>query len=153
MGDGVEVAHQDEGDVHVLADAFQLREEALDGHSVAQGLAGGALDHGAVGDRVAEGDADLDHVHALGRESPDDVRRAVEGRGAGAEVDGEQALGPAAEKSVYTVHNQLSLKVFKEYFQQVRVLDARGGLEAAVEVEAREERIDEVVERLHGVQA
>ena len=101
---GVEVAHQDEGDVHVGADAFQLGEKFLEGHPVPQGLGGGVLDHGAVGHRVAERDPDLDHRHALPGEGADDVRRAVQGGRAGAEVDGEQSLRIAAEESVYTVH-------------------------------------------------
>ena len=101
---GVEVAHQDEGDVHVAADAFELLEELLEGHPAAERLRGGVLDHGTVGHRIAEGDADLDHVHAFAGEGADHVGGAVGTRRARAEVNGEQALRLAAEELVYSVH-------------------------------------------------
>ena len=101
---GVQVAHQDEGNVHVAADVLELGEEFFEGHPVPEGLRGGVLDHGPVGHRIAEGDADFDHVHAFACQGADDVRRTVGGGGPGAEIDGEQALRAGAEKIVYPVH-------------------------------------------------
>ena len=87
--DGVEVAHENQGDVDVDLDGFQLVEELGKGHAVLEGLRGGCLDDGAVGEGVAEGDADLDEVNASFLHRQDDVTGAVEGGTAGAEVEAE----------------------------------------------------------------
>lgn len=103
LHDGVEVAHQDEGDADVPADVPQLPEEQAEGHAVAQGAGGGFLDDNAVGHGVAEGDAYLNHAHAVAFKGADDVGGAVQCGAAGAEVDGEQVGGMALEELVDTV--------------------------------------------------
>ena len=89
---GVEVTHEDERDVHVAADAFQLGEQFAQAHAAAQGFGGRVLDDGPVGHRVAEGYADFQHVDAARGEGADDVGRAV-GRGVpGTEVKRKDSL-------------------------------------------------------------
>jgi len=104
--DGVEVAHQDEGDGDLVLDGLQLGEEELEGHAVLQGLGGSGLDDGAIGQRVAEGNADLDEIDAAALHREDDVSGAIEGRGAGTEIEGEEflVLWPFGEYLVYFIH-------------------------------------------------
>ena len=104
LEDGVEVAHQQQGDVYRAADVGQLVEEAAQAHAIAQRGGGGLLDDGAVGQGVTEGDAYLNHVHARFLQGLDGGGSAVGGGAAGTEVDGEDAAALGLEKLVYTVH-------------------------------------------------
>ncbi len=108
LHDGVEVAHQDEGDADVAADVAQLAEEKAEGHAVAQGTGGGVLDDDAVCHGVAEGNADFNHLHAVAFEGADNVGGTVEGGTAGAEVDGQQVLGAVLEELVNAIHTILN---------------------------------------------
>ena len=73
-------------------DGFQLVEEQLKAHAVMERLGGCGLNDGTVGQRVAEGDADLDEVDAAALHGQDDIGSAVEGRTACTEVEGEEFL-------------------------------------------------------------
>lgn len=108
LHDGVEIAHQHEGDADVAADVAQLFEEETERHSVAQGTGGGVLDDDAVRHGVAEGDADFNHLHAVAFEGADDVGGTVEGGTAGAEVDGQQVFGAVLEELVNAIHTFLN---------------------------------------------
>ena len=90
--DGVQIAHQDEWDVHLVLDGLELLQQQAHRHAVAECLGGGGLDDGTVGQRVAEGDADLNEVDATALHGQDDVGRAVEGWTASTEVEGEEFL-------------------------------------------------------------
>ena len=111
LEDGVEVAHQQQGNVYRAADVGQLVEEAAQGHTIAQGGGGGLLDDGAVGQGVTEGGAYFDYVHARVLQGLDGGGGAVGGGAAGTEVDGEDAAALGLEKLVYTVHGFGSLEV------------------------------------------
>ena len=92
MEDGVEVSHQYQGDFHVLPDVFQLLEEAVQAHAVLQGFRGSVLDDGSVGHRVAEGDADFQHVYASCGQCADDVSRTSGRRVSGTEIQRKDIL-------------------------------------------------------------
>ena len=129
LEDGVEVAHQQQGNVYRAADVGQLVEEAAQAHAAPQGGGGGLLDDGAVGQGVAEGDAYLNHVHARVLQGLDGGGGAVGGGAAGTEVDGENAAALGLEKLVYTVHGFLvyisCLSVyFNEFLQCLERLPA-----------------------------
>ena len=85
--DGIEIAHEDEGNLCLVLDGFQLGEEFGEGHAVFEGLSGGTLDDGAVGQGVAEWDADLDEVDAAALHGEDDVGGAFECGAASTEVE------------------------------------------------------------------
>ena len=79
-GDGVEVAHEDDGGVVVgLPKGFDHGEGFAQGCAGLEAAEAGGLDGGAVGHGVGEGHADLDEVGAGGG-------HAVEDGGAGGEV-------------------------------------------------------------------
>ena len=90
MKDGVEIAHQHEGDRNLILDGSQLTEELLQGHAVAESLGGSTLDDGAVGEGIAEGDAHLDHGNATTLHGEDDVGCAVERRTASTEIERQE---------------------------------------------------------------
>ena len=92
MEDGVEVSHQYQGDFHVLPDVFQLLEEAVQAHAVLQGFRGSVWDDGSGGYRVAEGDADFQHVYASCGQCADDVSRTSGRRVSGTEIQRKDIL-------------------------------------------------------------
>ena len=65
LHDGVKIAHQDKRNMYILPDVFQLFEQQVECHAVAQRLGGCLLDDNAVCHRVAEGDANFYHVHTV----------------------------------------------------------------------------------------
>ena len=85
--DGIQVAHEDEGNLDVVLDDFQLGEEFGKSHAVLKGLSGSTLYDRAVGKWVAERNADLDEVDAAALHSLDYFACSVERRGAGAKVE------------------------------------------------------------------
>ena len=101
MEDGVEVAHEDERYFYLTLDGLQLCEESLEVHAVLEGLRGSTLNDGAVGQRVAEWDADFDAVDTSALHREDDVGCAVEGGRSGAEVEREVlAIAAVGEEGV-----------------------------------------------------
>jgi len=84
---GIEIAHEDDGDVHVVLDGLQLGEKFGKRHTIFEGLSGGALDNGTIGQRVAEGDADLDEIDAATLHGEDDVTCAFECGTASTEIE------------------------------------------------------------------
>ena len=106
MEDGIEVAHEDERCLYLPFDGLQLREERFEVHTVREGFRGGTLNDGTVGQRVAEGNADLDAIDASTLHREDDVGRAVEGGSSGAEVEREElAVATVGEELVDLIHN------------------------------------------------
>ena len=103
LHDRIQVAHQEERDMHVAPDVGQLAEEQAEGHPVAQGVCGCLLYDYAVGHRVAEGDAYLYHVHAVALEGADDIGCPVQCRATGTKVNGKQVLGVAFKELVDSV--------------------------------------------------
>lgn len=104
LHDGVKIAHEDKGDVYVIADIAQLLEKQAQGHTVAESLGSGILNDNAVSHRVAEGNADFNHVDVVAFEGTDDVSGAFQSGTTGTEVDGQQVLGTVLEKLIYTIH-------------------------------------------------
>ena len=90
--DGVQIAHQDKWNLHLILDGLQLGEECLQVHAVLQGLGGSTLDDGTVGQRVAEGDAHLNHGDAPTLHGQDHVGGAFEGRTASTEIERKEFL-------------------------------------------------------------
>ena len=81
--------------ISLAADASQLLEHLGQGDAVGQGLGARLLYDGAVGQRVAEGDAHLHHVDASALQGEDNMGRALQRGRAGAEVERQQ-LAPVA---------------------------------------------------------
>ena len=76
MEDGVEVSHQYQKGISRLAGCLSAPpRRAVQAHAVLQGFRGSVLDDGSVGHRVAEGDADFQHVYASCSQCADDVSR------------------------------------------------------------------------------
>ncbi len=105
--DGIEVAHEDEGDVDLLSDGLKLGEEQLEIHSVAQGFRGSSLNDGPIGKGVAEGYAYLDEVDASALHCEDDVARGIERGGASTEVEGKEFLVAALGKELIDLVHSL----------------------------------------------
>ena len=87
---GIQIAHQHQGNVHLVLDGLQLGEEFLHGHSVLQRHGSGTLYHRAVSQGVAEGNAHLYHVDALALHRLDDIARAVQRGTASTEIQAQQ---------------------------------------------------------------
>ena len=87
MEDGIEIAHEDEGNLYLVLNGLQLCEEFGKGHTVFEGLSGCTLDDGAVGQRVAEGDTNLDEIDASFLHRQDNVACAFEGRTTSTEIE------------------------------------------------------------------
>ena len=103
--DGVEVAHQHEGNFYLVLDGCELGEEFAEGHTVSKGLCGGRLDDGTIGQRVAERDAYLNHRDASALHRQDDVGGAFEGGTTGTEIERQEFLVCAVcEKGIDFVH-------------------------------------------------
>ena len=145
LQDGVQVAHQHEGDMHVASDIGQLAEEQAKGHAVVQGAGGGFLYDHPVGHGVAEGYAYFYHSHAVALEGADNVGCPVQGRAAGAEVNGKQILGIAFKELVDTVlHCDVFFVKFLSLFFQFskkpaepfHIFHSGRDLEATVQVHA-----------------
>ena len=105
--DGVQVAHQDERDADVAADVVQLFEQFAYRHAVAQCLSGCSLYDDAVGHRIAEGNADFDHVDTVFFECTDDVGSTFKAGATGTEIDGKQVVGIMLKKLIDAVHNNI----------------------------------------------
>ena len=132
--DGIEVAHEDEGDGHLVLDGFQLGEECLQVHAVLQGLSGGGLDDGTVSERVAEGDADFNKVDASSLHRLYHIAGSFECRTAGTEIEGEEfAVATVGEELVYLIHSHWELmsllvasQACEEAAEGIDVLDTWG---------------------------
>ena len=86
MEDGVEVAHENKWNLNLVLDGFQLLEQQLHTHTVLQGLGGGTLDDGAVGQGIAKGDTNLYHGDAPFLKREDNVGGTIKGGTARAEI-------------------------------------------------------------------
>ena len=103
--DGVEIAHQHEGDFYMVLDGCELGEEFAEGHTVPESLRGSTLDDGTIGQRVAERDAYLNHGDASTLHRQDDIGSAFEGGAAGTEIERKEFFILAiSEKGIDLVH-------------------------------------------------
>jgi len=73
------IAEENQGDFAGLADLADKVDDLGKRGMRFQGALGGALDGGAVGERIAEGDAEFDDVGASFRESADKFVHGFEG--------------------------------------------------------------------------
>ena len=110
MENGVEIAHQDERHADLFLDGVQLSKEFAQRHAVVQSFCGSRLNHGAVGQRVAERDADFDEIDAATLHRENDVGRAVKFGRSGAEIKAQQfALAFLGKYFVNLVHGGMIL--------------------------------------------
>ena len=110
LHDGVEVTHQNEGDVYVLADVAQLLEKEFQRHTVADCLGSGILDDNTVCHGIAERDSDFNHTDSVSLERADYFGRTVQGGSAGAEINGKDVFLVAGEKLINFIHDVEILK-------------------------------------------
>ena len=83
-------SHQNERHANFFLDGVQLSKKFAQRHAVVQCFGGGGLNHGAVGQRVTERDADFDEIDAATLHRENDVGRAVETGRSGAEIKAQQ---------------------------------------------------------------
>ena len=105
LHDGVEIAHENERDVYLVFDCGQLLKKQPQCHTVLERTRGSILNDRPVGHGVTERDAYFDHGDASPLHGQDDVGCAIEGRGSGTEIEGEQfLLTTIIEKGINLVH-------------------------------------------------
>ena len=86
--DGVEIAEEDDAALRAsFADAGAEREHIVQRDTARDGTLAGAMDHRAVGKRVAKGDAKLDDLRAVVDGGERDVVRRFERWVACGEID------------------------------------------------------------------
>lgn len=103
LHDGIEVAHENEGDGDFAAYVAQLVKKDAEGHTVAQGYGTALLDDGTVGHGVGEGDTDFYHIDALPLKFAEDREGIVQPGIAGGEVDGEDVALSVLQKLIYSI--------------------------------------------------
>ena len=84
--DGVEITHEYQRDVDLVLDGLELAEEQAEVHAILERLCGGTLNDGTIGQRIAEGDAYLDHGDATALHGKNHIAGALEGGTACAEI-------------------------------------------------------------------
>ena len=106
MQNGVQIAHQNEGNLHLVLDFLQLVKKQFHTHAVLEGLRGSTLDNRTVSKRVAKRNANLDEVDTPALHRQDDIARTFKCRTTGTEIETEELfVATIGENLVYLVHN------------------------------------------------
>ena len=92
LHNGIQVTHQDNGDLHALSNPFQLLEEQTDRHAVAQRLCARLLNDRTIGHWVGKGNTYLNHVDTFCLQLSQDLGCIFQPGIAGGEIDGENAV-------------------------------------------------------------
>ena len=139
MEDGVQITHQHQGYLYFVLDGLQLVEEGAKVHAVLQGLSGGTLYDGAVGQRIAEGYAHFNHGDPTALHRLDDISGGFECWTAGTEIERQELFVLVLlEQLIDLILHILIILLFyllKKSFDFTHIFKCRFYFEARIEVD------------------